>query len=216
MGWQARSSSSQSMFQNQNHQHQVSTCSSRPTESQTLQMESTNWGFKSCKLVLKHSKVWQPLPWVSDLDLFRACLGKKILFYFLSTHSISLTSDRLVCDRLLFFFFFFLPHQTMLPHQLGVLHLNLVLTLPRDTVRSNRLKSWGTEPRPDESQVQVVDLCFWSTSSKLGVQITHSWDLINLLEQLPKLRKTVYLLDYQYIMLLLLSCFSCVRLCATP
>ena len=109
MGWQARSSSSQSMFQNQYHQHQVSTCSSRPTESQTLQMESTNWGFKSCKLVLKHSKVWQPLPWVSDLDLFRACLGKKILFYFLSTHSISLTCDRLVCDRLLFFFFFFAP-----------------------------------------------------------------------------------------------------------
>ena len=66
----------------QYHQHQVSTCSSRPTESQTLQMESTNWGFKSCKLVLKHSKIWQPLPWVSDLDLFRACLGRKIPCYF--------------------------------------------------------------------------------------------------------------------------------------
>lgn len=42
-------------------------------------------------------------------------------------------------------------------------------------------------------------LCFWQTGCKSEVLTTHSLSSVNLLEQLTKPRKPIYLLDYQFI-----------------
>ena len=91
--------------------------------------------------------------------------------------------------------------QAILRHQLGVLQFKSILTLSI----SNPIKLPPPRPHLCPSfrwQTEALDyhLCFWSTGSRLGLSMTPSLGLFNLLEWLTELTKIFYLLDHQVIM----------------
>lgn len=79
-------------------------------------------------------------------------------------------------------------------HRLGALRFNAILTLPEDNIRSHRLRAQS--PRLPPLRVLVArlrcHLCFWQTSCKLKVFMTHSLGLTNLLEMLTVYYKGCY------------------------
>lgn len=94
----------------------------------------------------------------------------------------------------------FFTCQVILHHQLDILQVNSVLTLSTwklylmPEVKSSLPQDRLLPHFRCQSQLQVM-----GASNRLSEVLQSSSDSINLLEQLPELRKTVYLLDYHFI-----------------
>ena len=100
----------------------------------------------------------------------------------------------------------FLPHQAILWHQLGVLYLTPLYCVPGNSVRSHSLKSQSYTPVPhplphtsDASHKSRLSPVLLTNCSRSEVLVIPSSSSINLLEMFTELRKTVYLLDHQFI-----------------
>lgn len=102
---------------------------------------------------------------------------------------------------------FFPFHHTILRYQWDVLQFNSVLTLPRDRIRSQRLRAQSHKTAPHfrrQAQVQVVTCA--SDQQAINRRfpsppptLPPPRNSINLLKQLRELWKAVYSLDYPFI-----------------